>query len=58
MPREVSVPLTWAVVSWKPSEAWKKDLLPRLVSAGANEARLDRSVYVVRLAGNFAISYP
>lgn len=33
-------------------------LLPRLVDSGAIAKHLDRSVYVIRLAGNFAISYP
>jgi len=58
MPPIVTVPLSWTVVPWNPDETWKKILLPRLIEEGANKNRLDRSVYVVRLAGNFAISYP
>ncbi len=58
MPGVVSVPLSWTCVDWHPDETWKKELLPRLIEHGANGHQLDRSVYVVRLAGNFAISYP
>lgn len=58
MPAAVIVPLVWTCVDWNPDETWQKDLLPRLVSAGASKGMLDRSVYVIRLAGNFVISYP
>jgi len=58
MPIPVTVPLIWTCVEWHPDETWGKTLLPRLVERGADKNRLDRSVYVVRLAGNFAISYP
>lgn len=58
MAATVSVPLSWTTVEWHPDETWKRELLPRLVKAGADESRLDRSVYVVRLAGNFSINYP
>jgi hypothetical protein len=54
----VTVPLSWTCVDWSPDETWQRDLLPRLVANGALKERLDRSVYVIRLAGNFAISYP
>lgn len=54
----VTVPLTWTNVSWHPNETWGKVLLPRLIASGANRNLLDRSVYVIRLAGNFAIGYP
>ncbi len=58
MPAAVIVPLVWTCVDWNPNETWQKDLLPRLVNAGASKGMLDRSVYVIRLAGNFVISYP
>ena len=58
MPATVTVPLVWTCVDWLPEETWGKTLLPRLVDAGALSKHLDRSVYVIRLAGNFAISYP
>jgi len=58
MPKDVVVPLNWTVVAWHPSETWGKVLLPRLVEEGVARSLLKRSVYVVRLAGNFAISYP
>lgn len=54
----VSVPLRWICVPWHPGETWRKVLLPRLVANGARPDLLDRSVYVIRLAGNVAISYP
>ncbi len=58
MPATVTVPLVWTCVDWLPDETWGKTLLPRLVDSGAIAKHLDRSVYVIRLAGNFAISYP
>lgn len=58
MQRTVTVPLSWTCVDWKPDETWGKTLLPRLVEHGATSKLLDRSVYVIRLAGNFAIGYP
>ena len=58
MPANVNVPLAWTCVDWHPDETWTKVLLPRLVANGALKNRLDRSIYVIRLAGNFAISYP
>ena len=58
MPKPVSVALTWTSVEWNADETWRKALLPRLIAAGANRKYLDRSVYVIRLAGNFAIGYP
>jgi hypothetical protein len=58
MQKPVTVPLSWTCVTWSPSETWTKTLLPRLVEKGANQDYLDRAVYVIRLAGNFAIGYP
>lgn len=55
MSEVVTVPLIWTCVDWLPHETWGRTLLPRLVNAGAISKRLDRSVYVIRLAGNFAI---
>ena len=58
MPVEIVVPLVWTCVAWHPTETWGKTLLPRLIAAGVASDLLDRSVYVIRLAGNFAIGYP
>ncbi len=41
-----------------PSDTWKSDLLPRLIAKGLTTTRLERSVYVIRLNGNFVIEYP
>ena len=54
----VTVPLSWTCVDWHPDETWRKVLLPRLVEHGVLANKLDRSGYVIRLAGNFASSYP
>lgn len=45
-------------MDWLPHETWRTDLLPRLINHGANEADMTRSVYAIRLAGNFSIKYP
>ncbi|RDZ27859.1 hypothetical protein [Lysobacter silvisoli] len=58
MAAAVSVALNWTCVEWHPEDTWTRDLLPRLVEAGAYAPYLARAVYVIRLAGNFAISYP
>ena len=61
MPKNiVTVPLNWTCVDWHPDETWGRTLLPRLIEKEPklNETRLKRSVYVIRLAGNFAIAYP
>lgn len=58
MPRLVHVALSWTVIEWKPVDTWKKITLPALIAAGAKSALIDRSVYVIRLNGNFAIQYP
>lgn len=57
MPTTVTVPLNWKVVKWNTAETWRKVLLPRIVDAGICESDLSRSVYVIRLAGKFAINY-
>lgn len=54
----VTVQLRWTCVTWSPDESWTNVLLPRLIEKGALKKELSRSVYVIRLAGNFAIGYP
>jgi hypothetical protein len=58
MSKSVQVELSWTCVNWHPDETWGKVLLPRLIQAGASEKEMNRSVYVVRLAGNFTVAYP
>lgn len=58
MPNPVQVELSWACVEWRPEDTWGKVLLPRLVEEGLAAKHLVKSVYVVRLAGNFTIAYP
>lgn len=58
MPREVNVPLDWKYIDWMPDETWKKSVEPNLIAAGVNVAAVPRSVYVIRLNGEYAIDYP
>ena len=58
MPTPVHVALNWYVIDWDPLDTWQKTTLPALIAAGVNPKLIDRSVYVIRLNGNFAIHYP
>ena len=54
----VHVALAWKRIDWLPDETWKKQTLPKLAAEGLNPKDLKRSVYVIRLNGNFCIDYP
>lgn len=54
----VHVTLNWHRIDWDPEETWRKVTLPKLENVGIKEADLSRSVYVLRLNGNFCIQYP
>lgn len=54
----VHVPLSWSKIDWLPVETWKKHTLPKLIEIGLNPADLKRSVYVIRLNGDYCIEYP
>jgi hypothetical protein len=54
----VHVPLNWHRFDWYPDETWKKVTLPKLEYLGIKSSDLRRSVYVLRLNGNFCIQYP
>jgi hypothetical protein len=41
-----------------PTETWRKVTLPKLLKVGLTEPELTRSVYVIRLNGDFCIQYP
>lgn len=58
IPARVTVPLSWITIDWLPSETWTKHTLPKLASSGFSIKDLARSVYVIRLNGNYAVSYP
>lgn len=58
MPKTVQVDLAWTCVKWLPTETWGRVLQPRLVNAGAEAKELNKSVYAIRLAGDFTIKYP
>lgn len=54
----VNVALDWKRIDWMPNETWKKNILPKLEAVGLKPADLKRSVYVIRLNGDFCIQYP
>lgn len=54
----VSVALKWHRVEWMPDDTWKKATLPKVIAAGVDPDELKRSVYVIRLNGDFCVQYP
>ncbi len=54
----VAVALNWKRIEWLPSETWRKTTLPKILETGILEQDLKRSVYVIRLNGNYCIQYP
>jgi hypothetical protein len=54
----VNVALDWKRIDWMPKETWTKNILPKLKLVGLTLADLKRSVYVIRLNGDFCIRYP
>lgn len=58
MKKEVHVALDWKFIEWLPDEKWMKDTLPKLIEADIDPRQIHRSVYVIRLHGEFAIDYP
>jgi hypothetical protein len=58
MENSVHVALDWSLIDWLPDETWQKDTLPKLIENGVNPNNINRSVYVIRLNGNYTIQYP
>lgn len=54
----VHVPLNWSFINWLPEDTWKRETLRKLIDAGVNHGDINRSVYAIRLNGNYAIHYP
>ncbi len=52
------ITLEWTKITWSPNETIRADLFPKLRAKGLSLHKLRRSVYVIRLNGNFIISYP
>jgi hypothetical protein len=50
--------LSWERVNWLPDEEWGNETLPKLINIGLSIQDIRRSVYVIRLNGNFCIEYP
>jgi hypothetical protein len=57
MAKTVHIPLDWTTIAWMPDETWQKNVVPKLNSAGMNPRDISRSVYVIRLNGDFAVDY-
>lgn len=57
MAKTVHVPLQWKAIDWLPEETWKKSLVPKLENEGIRIPDLKRSVYIIRLNGDFAVDY-
>lgn len=54
----VQVALRWHRISWRPGEPWARETRPKLEAKGVDLKELPKSVYVIRLNGNFCIKYP
>jgi len=55
----VNVPLNWHRIDWHPDPTKALEApVKKLVDAGVSLESLRRSVYVIRLNGNFCIQYP
>lgn len=59
MPKQiVQIPLQWIKINWHPDDTWERVTLPKLLKAGIRENLIDRTVYAIRIRGDFAIDYP
>ena len=56
--RLVNVALNWHLLDWMPDETWTKKTLPKILDLGLKPYDLRRSVYVIRLNGDYCIDYP
>lgn len=56
--KPVNISLDWASIEVNPTDTWEKVIVPRLAEVGVKPESLSRSVYVIRLNGNFCIEYP
>ena len=54
----VKVGLDWKWKHFSASDTWVRDLLPKLAAKNITEKGLAGAVYVIRLAGKFAVHYP
>lgn len=54
----VHVTLGWQRIKWLPDDSWSKKTLPMLEEMGLTLTELKRSVYVIRLNGEYCIDYP
>lgn len=54
----VDVKLDWKQIDWLPTDTWERGVVPKLEEAEINIRDLKRSVYVIRLNGDYCIDYP
>ena len=54
----IQVAFEWKRIAWLPDETWGKQTLPKLLDAGLTRDNLKRSVYIIRLYGDYCIEYP
>jgi hypothetical protein len=54
----VHLALSWNRIDWLPNETWARNTLPKLEEVGLTLTDLKRSVYVIRLNGDYCIEYP
>lgn len=54
----VHIALSWKRIDWQPDETWGKHVLPKIEAVGLTAGGLKRCVYVIRLNGDYCISYP
>jgi hypothetical protein len=56
--KNIHVAIDWCRLKWQPGDTWNKVVLPRLKKTKIEESKLHKSVYVIRLNGEYAIDYP
>jgi hypothetical protein len=54
----VAVALDWHKLDWMPDDTWAKKTRPKVTAAGIDPKDLARSVYVIRLNGDYCVDYP
>ena len=53
-----TINVKWMYIKWDVGYTWEKNIVTQLKEHGLSDELLERAVYVIRTAGNFAIDYP
>jgi len=53
-----NIKIKWNYIEWNIGYKWEADIMPQLLAHRLTEEMLERAVYVIRCAGNFAVDYP